>query len=343
MAIGKWAFTMCAALAVAAAPLVPAHAAEPTLAVVKKRGQVSCGVNNNLPAFSFLNDKKERLGFDTDYCRAIAAAVLGDAAKVKFVPLPIAKRFEALKSGEIDVLLRHSIITMGRTVGAGVRYAAVNFIDGQAFVASKALNLNALNAFDKQTVCLTRQTPHQDNVEIWFRLRGLTITTLAFDDQDAMYEAFFANKCTLVTQEATVLALTIIASGKAASYLMLPEIISREPLGPYVRSGDDQWFDVVHWTHNAMVEAEERGVSQANVDEQRTSKDPNVQRLLGVEPGYGKVLGLDEKWAYNVIKQVGNYADTYERNFGSGSPLKFARGVNGLLGQGGFMFALPMR
>ena len=331
---------------VALAALLPGPAslaADPTLATVKKRGELVCGVNGNLPAFSYLNDKKERLGFDADYCRAIAAAVLGDASKVKFVPLPIARRFEALKSGEVDVLLRHSIITLQRTADTGVRYAAVNFIDGQAFVAPKALGLATLPQFEGKLLCLTQNTPHKDNVETWFRLRGFSIKVEAFDDQDAMYQAFFAGKCALVTQEATVLASTVIASGKAGAYLMLPEFISREPLGPYVRSGDDQWFNVVHWLHNAMVEAEELGVAQGNVDQQLGSKDPNVLRLLGVEPGAGKMLGLDDKWAYNAIKQVGNYADVYERNFGAGSPLKFARGVNALLGRGGFLFSLPAR
>jgi general L-amino acid transport system substrate-binding protein len=318
-------------------------AADPTLATVKKRGELICGVNGSLPAFSFLNEKKERLGFDADYCRAIAAAVLGDATKVKFLPLPIAKRFEALKSGEIDILLRHSIINMERTAGQGVRYAAVNFIDGQAFVAPKSLNLNQLAAFDQKTMCVTRNAPHQDNAENWFRLRGLNIQVQAFDDQDDMYKAFYDNKCQVVSQEATVLASTIIASGKAQNYLMLPEIISREPLGPYVRSGDDQWFDIVHWTHNAMIEAEEREIYQNVVEEAKKARDPAIRRLLGLVPGYGKALGLDESWAFNVIKQVGNYSDVYERNFGSGSPLKFARGVNALLGKGGMMFALPMQ
>jgi general L-amino acid transport system substrate-binding protein len=338
----SWLISGVVALA-ALLPGPPALAAEPTLAAVKKRGELVCGVNGNLPAFSYLNDKKERLGFDADYCRAIAAAVLGDASKVKFVPLPIARRFEALTSGEIDVLLRHSIVTLERTADTGVRYAAINFIDGQAFVAPKALGLATLQQFEGKLLCLTQNTPHKDNVETWFRLRGLAIKVEAFDDQDAMYQAFFAGKCALVTQEATVLASTVIASGKAANYLMLPEFISREPLGPYVRSGDDQWFNVVHWLHNAMVQAEELGVTQGNVDQQVTSKDPNVLRLLGVEPGTGRMLGLDEKWAYNAIRQVGNYADVYERNFGAGSPLKFARGVNALLGRGGFLFALPVR
>jgi general L-amino acid transport system substrate-binding protein len=335
---------MAGALAFAAVQLsAPARAAEPTLAAVKKRGELQCGVNGNLAVFSWLDDKKERHGFDSDYCHAVAAAVLGDGNKVKFVPLPIAKRFDALKSGQIDVLLRHSIITLERTADTGVRDAVINLIDGEAFVAPKALGFNNLQQFDKHVVCVTKETPHKDNVQTWFRLRGLTINVEEFDDQDAMYKAFFSEKCSLVTQQATVLAATVIASGKAANYLMLPEIISREPLGPYVRNGDEAWSDVVRATHNAMVEAEERGVNQGNVDQARGSLDPGIRRLLGVEPGYGKALGLDQKWAYNVIKQVGSYSDVYERNIGAGSSLKFARGFNALLGQGGMMFALPMK
>ncbi len=320
-----------------------AMAADPTLDAVKKRGQLACGVNGSLAAFSYLNDKKERVGFDAEYCRAIAAAVLGDATKVNFVPLPLAKRFEALASGQVDVLVRHSIVTMDRTVGTGVRAAAVTYIDGQAFVVPKTLGANALQALDKQTVCVTKDTPHKVNTENWFTLRGLSVTTSVFDDQDAMYQAFFAGRCAGVTQEATILASTIIASGKATNYLMLPDIISSEPLGPYVRTGDQQWFDVVHWTHNAMVAAEEFGIFQANVDDQRNSKDPRVRQLLGVDAGNGKLLGLDESWAYNVIKQVGNYGEVYDRNFGAGSPLKFGRGVNALWRKGGVMYSLPMR
>ena len=333
--------------ALAAAALLsfgpPAGAADPTLAVVKKRGQLQCGVNGNLAAFSYLNDKKERVGFDVDYCRAIAAAVLGDATKVNFVALPIARRFAALKAGDVDVLIRHSIVTLERTAGSGVRAAAVTYIDGQAFVVPKASGVNTLQALDKQTVCTTKDTPHKGNVENWFMLRGLSITATAYDDQDAMYKAFFAGRCASVTQAATILASTIIGSGKAGDYLMLPDIISSEPLGPYVRSGDEQWLDVVHWTHDAMVEAEERGIFQANVDDQRNSKDPAVRQLLGSEPGNGKLLGLDEGWAYNVIKQVGNYSEVYDRNFGLGSPLKFGRGVNALWRKGGVMYSLPMR
>ncbi len=341
MSIVSWVFGV-GAMATALAISGPAAQAQSTLATVKKRGELVCGVNGSLPAFSYLDDKKERVGFDAEYCRAVAAAVLGDAKKVKFVPLPIAKRFEALKSGEIDLLVRHTIISMDRTANAGVRYAAVTFIDGQAFVVPRSAGVAGLAGLDKKSVCVTKDGPHKTNVETWFNLRGLSVTAMTFDDQDAMYAAFLAGKCTGVSQEATILASTVIASGKAAEYLMLPEIISREPLGPYVRNGDDAWYDIVHWTHNVMIEAEERGLRKATVDEDLASKDPAVRSLLGVQPGDGKLLGLDDKWAYNIIKQVGNYAEVYDRNFGAGSPLKFGRGVNALWGKGGVMYSLPM-
>lgn len=331
----------CVIVAILALSGAPAWS-QATLAAVKKRGELVCGVNGSLPAFSYLDDRKERVGFEAEYCRAVAAAALGDAKKVKFVALPTAKRFDALKSGEVDVLMRHSMISMERTAGTGVRYAAVTFIDGQAFVVPRRTGVSSLAELDKKSVCVIKDAPHKPNVETWFNLRGLSVAAMAFDDQDAMYAAFFAGKCDGVSQEATILASTIIASGKAADYLMLPEIISKEPLGPYVRNGDDAWFDIVHWTHNVMVEAEERGLRKATVDDDLASKNPAVRALLGVEPGDGRLLGLDDKWAYNVIKQVGNYAEVYDRYFGANSTLKFGRGVNALWGKGGVMYSLPM-
>jgi general L-amino acid transport system substrate-binding protein len=341
MRLGRWVYGV-SAMAAAFAISGGAAQAQSTLAAVKKRGEITCGVNGSLPAFSYLDDKKERVGFDAEYCRAVAAAVLGDAKKVKFLPLPIDKRFEALKSGEVDLLVRHSMISMERTATAGVRYAAITFIDGQAFVVPRSAGVSGLAGLDKKAICVTKDSPHKTNVETWFNLRGLSVTATAYDDQDAMYKAFFDGKCAGVSQEATILASTVIATGKAAEYLMLPEIISREPLGPYVRNGDDAWYDIVHWTQNVMVEAEERGLRKATIDEDLASKDPAVRGLLGVEPGDGKLLGLDDKWAYNIIKQVGNYAEVYDRNFGAGSPLKFGRGVNALWGKGGVMYSLPM-
>jgi general L-amino acid transport system substrate-binding protein len=341
MRIGLGILGICAG--VIAMGTVAQEVGAQTLAAVKKRGQLVCGVNGNLPPFSFTNEKKERVGFDADFCRAIAAAVLGDATKVNFVALPIAKRFDALKSGEIDLLVRHSAISMERTAGTGVRSAATTYIDGQAFVVPRRINVSSLTGLDKKTLCVAKDAPHQNNAESWMALRGLSVTPMTFDNQDAMYEAFFAGKCDAVTQEATIVAMTVIATGKAADFLMLPEIISSEPLGPYVKAGDDQWWDIVHWTFNAMIQAEEYAVSSTNVDDQRNSKDPTIRRLLGVDPGNGKMLGLDESWAYSVIKQVGNYAEVYNRDLGDGSMLKFARGINALWRQGGVMYSTPMR
>ncbi len=212
--VSAWGFLgVCAG--VIALGVVAQSVSAQTLAAVKKRGQVSCGVNGNLPPFSSVNEKKERVGFDADFCRAVAAAVLGDATKVNYIALPIAKRFDALKSGEIDVLARHSAITMERTAGAGVRGAAVTYIDGQAFVVPRRINVASLTGLDKKTLCVTKDEPHQNAAESWMSLRGLSVTSTAFDNQDAMYEAFFAGKCDAVTQEATIVATTIIATGKA--------------------------------------------------------------------------------------------------------------------------------
>ena len=315
----------------------------PTLATVKKRGELVCGVNGELPGFSIRASSGAWSGFDVDFCRALAAASLGDGAKVKFVPLTTEKRFNALKAGEVDVLARNTTVTLQRTAGSGVHYATVTYIDGQGFVVAKKANVTALSQLANATVCLTRGTTHELNLLTWFAQRRLAVTPVAFDTLEAMYDAFHAGKCTAVTQDVTGLASSIVASGKAAEYLMLPDIISKEPLGPYVRTGDDQWLEVVRWTHNAMLAAEELGVSQTDVDEQRQSADLVVRRLLGTIPGNGKALGLDESWAYSIVKQVGNYGESYERHFGANAPLHFARGINALWNRGGLMYPLPMR
>ncbi|MFI5000106.1 MAG: amino acid ABC transporter substrate-binding protein [Reyranellales bacterium] len=317
-------------------------AAESTLDVVKKRGQLICGVNGELPGFSFLNAVKEWEGIDVDLCRAIAAAVLGDATKVKFVPLTAQQRFQALKAGEIDVLARNSTVTLQRDTGLGVQFAAINFFDGQAFVVPTKLKIKELASLRSSTICFTKGTTHEANMLAWFRVRALSVMPVGFDTQDAMYDAYFASRCVAVTQDATALAASIVRRGKAAEESMLPEVISKEPLGPYVRRGDEGWLDVVRWTHYAMIEAEERGIYKANVDEIRQTLDPEAKTFLGVTPGNGKALGLDEAWAYNIIKQVGNYSDSFERNLGTHSPLNLARGINALWTKGGQMYPLPM-
>lgn len=332
----------CAAMSVFA--LLPSLAsAQQTLDAVKKRGQLICGVNGQLPGFSLFNAIREWEGLDVDLCRAVAAATLGDATKVKFVTLTAQQRFDALSAGEVDMLARNSTVTLERTVGTKVRFAVVNYYDGQGFVVPKRLNLTTLTALRNGNICVTKGTTHAANIEDWFRVRRLSVNIVGFETQDAMYEGFFGSRCLAVSQDATALAATLVRSGKAGDHMMLPEIISKEPLGAFVRSGDEAWLDVVRWTHYAMLEAEEREITKGNVDSKRESSDPQVRRFLGLTPGNGKALGLDEAWAYNVVRQVGNYSEIFERNVGTRSPLGFGRGLNGLWSKGGLMYPMPLR
>ena len=335
----KAIIVLCAAALLLAG--MPAGAAEPTLAAVKKRGELACGTNGHLPGLSEMDSQKRWTGFEVDFCRAIAAAVLGDASKVQFVPLTTIDRFDALRAGKVDVLVRNSASTLSRTAGTGVRDAVIVYVDGQAVAVPKKLNVTSLKELDGAKICLLKGSVYGPNLEDWFEARKLTYTLLAFDTQAAVYEAFFDGKCTAVTQDITALVGTIVASGKAADYLMLPDIIARNPLAAFVRAGDDEWSDVVRWTLVAMIDAEERGLSQTNVDELRVTGTPAVKRMLA--GGESKLLGLDELWAYNIIKQVGNYNDIYERNVGIKSALKFPRAINGLWSNGGVQYGLPFR
>ena len=336
-------FSLFPSLASGQAPAPAPAPAQATLDIVKKRGQLVCGVNGSLPGFSLFNAVKEWEGLDVDLCRAVAAAVLGDATKVKFVTLTAQQRFDALAAGDIDMLARNSSVTLERAVGNRVRFATVNYYDGQGFVVPKRLKIETLTALRNGNVCVTKGTTHASNMEDWFRVRRLSVNVVNFDTQDAMYEAFFGARCLAVTQDVTALAATLVRSGKAADHLMLPEIISKEPLGPYVRSGGEAWLDIVRWTHFAMLEAEEREITKGNVDSKRESSDPPVRRFLGLTPGNGKALGLDEAWAYNVIRQLGNYSEIFERNVGARSALGFGRGLNALWNKGGLMYPMPLR
>jgi general L-amino acid transport system substrate-binding protein len=333
----SWGVAAMLALGAAAA-----HA-EPTLAAVKQRGTLLCGINGQLPGFSVQNERKEWVGFEIDYCRAVAAAALGDGSKVRFVPLTTVNRFDALRNGTIDVLMRNTTASLERTARTGVRDAVVIYLDAQSVVVPKASNIKELTELDGKTVCILRGTPHLAKIQEWFGERKRSIVPLMFDTQDAMYQAFYDGKCAGITQDISALASTVIASGRAADYTMMPDIVARDPLAAYVRAGDDEWLDVVRWTHFALLEAEELGVTQVNIDEQLRSPLWAVRRLLGAVPGTGATLGLEESWAYNAIKQGGNYAEIYERNVGKGSALKFARGINALWSRGGVMYPLPMQ
>jgi general L-amino acid transport system substrate-binding protein len=314
-----------------------------TLEVVKKRGQLICGVNVGLGGFSLADSQGKWSGLDIDMCNAVAAAVLGDATKAKYVPLSAQQRFLALQSGEIDMLVRNSTITLERDAGLGLQYAGVNFYDGQGFMVPKKLGVKALAELGGATICVAQGTTHEFNMASWFRGRNLTIKPVVYENVDVMYEAFFGGRCDAITQDSSALASALATRGRQGDYMILPELISKEPLGPFVRRGDDVWMTVVRWSLFAMQEAEERGITTANVDEQLKSTDALVQRFLGVKPGNGKALQLDENWAYNIVKQVGNYGESYERNVGMGSPLKLARGLNALWTKGGLMYPLPLR
>lgn len=317
-------------------------AAQSTLEAVKKRGEVNCGINGQLPGFS-AKAIRDWAGLDVDLCRAVAAAVLGDAAKVNFVPLTAQQRFDELQAGRVDILARNSTITLQRDVGTGVDFVTVNFYDGQSFAVSKKIGVTAPSGLASSKICVVKGTTHEANMVNWFRARRYTVQPVPFDTADAMYDAFFASRCAAMTQDATALASALAARNKQADYIVLPQVISREPLGPYVRRGDDQWIDIVRWSFQAMLSAEELGLTRDGVAAERQSPDPEIRQFLGTIPGNGKALGLDEDLAYNIIRQVGNYGESFDRNLGARSPLKLERGQNALSSKGGLMYPLPMR
>jgi len=334
-----------AALAAAAIlPVVTQARAAGTLDVVRARGQLVCGVNTGLAGFSLPDSQGVWRGLDADYCRAVAAAVLGDPAKVKFVPMTAATRFTALQSGEIDVLLRNSTETYLRDVGIGLTALPVNFYDGQGFVVKKESGVKSVSELNGATICMAQGTTHEGNALEYFAARNIKFQPVILESQDTMYQTFFSGRCDALSQDSSALAVAIgVVSGKPADFLVLPERISKEPLGPFVRQGDEIWGKVVRWTFSVMVEAEELGVTQASADELAKSGTAAQKRLLGVGDDMGKPLGLDPKWPANVIKAVGNYGESFERNVGQGSPLKLARGLNGLWNAGGLMYAVPFR
>ena len=332
------------ALAMSCVALWAHPAGAGTLDTVRQRGTLKCGVNTGLPGFSMLDSKGKWNGLDIDLCSAVAAAVLGDATKANYIPLTAANRFTAVQTGEVDMLVRNSTVTLQRDTALGLQYAGINFYDGQAVAVPKALKVAKMEQLKGTTICIAQGTTHELTLADWFRGHKLDYKPVVYENQDRMYEAFFAGRCDAMTQDSSALAAAITSvSGHPDDYVILPERISKEPRGPFVRHGDDEWLDVVRWSLMAMVEGEELGVGQADVDEKLKDADPRIQRLLGITPGNGKALGLDEKWAYAILKQVGNYADSYERNVGKASALKLERGPNALWTAGGLMYAIPLR
>jgi general L-amino acid transport system substrate-binding protein len=315
-----------------------------TLDAVKGRGELLCGVNTGLAGFSIPDSQGKWTGLDADTCRAIAAAILGSADKVKFVALNAQQRFPALQSGEVDLLARNTTWTLTRDSSAGFNFAPTTYYDGQGFMVAKTSGVTSVKQLSGATICVQQGTTTELNLADYFRANKLELKPLVFVELAETEQAFFAGRCDAYTTDASGLASTRAAkAGNPDDYVILPEIISKEPLGPVVRHGDDAFFDIVKWTVYALLEAEERGVTQANVDQMKASQDPNLMRLLGTTPGMGEALGLDPDWAARAIKAVGNYGEIFERHVGKASPLKLERGLNALWTQGGLMYAPPIR
>jgi len=336
--------TAALALLVAAsiAPL-PALAGK-TLDGVRQRGEVVCGVNTSAPGFSAADSQGRWQGLDVDVCRGVAAAVLKDATKVRFVPLNSQQRFAALQAGEIDVLSRNTTWTMTRDASLGIVFTGIDYYDGQGFMVPKKLKIDSAKKLGGATVCVQAGTTSEKNVADFFQANGLKYKTVVFDTAEAITSAFFSGRCQAYTTDMSDLAGARTKVANPNDYLILPEVISKEPLGPSVRRGDDEWFQIVRWTLYGMLEAEEAGVTQANVDKVKAeSKDPIVQRLLGVTEDMGGLLGLDKEWLYRIVKQVGNYGESFERNLGPKTPLGLPRGANNLWNKGGLMYAPPVR
>jgi general L-amino acid transport system substrate-binding protein len=333
--------------AVAAAALAgmtsAASAQTRTLDAVKAKGQLVCGVNVGLPGFGAANDKGVWSGLDIDYCKAIAAAVLSDATKIRYVPTTTKERFTALQSGEIDVLARNTTWTISRDSSLGLSFAGINYYDGQGFMVKKKANVKSGKELGGATVCVQTGTTTELNLADFFRVNKLQYKPLVFEKMDEALRAYEADRCDSFTTDASQLYAVRLLTAKPEDHVVLPDIISKEPLGPAVRQGDSQWLTIVRWVHFALLNAEELGVTQGNVEEMRGSTNPDIKRLLGKEGDYGKGLGLDNDWAYRIVKQVGNYGEIFDRNVGSGSRLKIERGLNELWTKGGLQYAPPIR
>ncbi len=316
-----------------------------TLDTVKSKGFLQCGVNSGLAGFGFPDAAGNWSGFDVDYCRAVAAAVFGDPTKVKFTPTTAKERFPALQSGEIDMLARNTTWTIGRDTALGFLFRAVNYYDGQGFMVRKSLNVKSALELSGAAVCVQSGTTTELNLADYFKSHNLQYNPVVFEKIEEVNSAYDSGRCDVYTTDQSGLYAVRLTLSKPDDHVILPEIISKEPLGPAVRQGDDQWFNIVSWTHYALVTAEDFGITKANVDEMLKSPNPDIKRFLGEEKDQhvGKDLGLDEKWAYNVIKAVGNYGEVFERNLGGSSQLKIARGLNQLWSKGGLQYAPPIR
>jgi general L-amino acid transport system substrate-binding protein len=331
------------AIAAAAFGLTASMASAQTLNNVKQRGMLNCGANVSLAGFGIPDAQGNWTGLDVEYCRAIAAAIFNDPTKVKFVPLTAKDRFTALQSGDVDVLVRNTTWTLSRDTSLGLNFTGVNYFDGQGFLIRKSLKVNSALELNDAAVCVQQGTTTELNLADYFRANKMKLKTVTFGSADETIKAYDAGRCDAFTTDASGLYAERLKLAKSDEHIVLPEIISKEPLGPSTRHGDDQWFDIVKWTHYAMLNAEEFGITKANVNDMLKSENPEIKRLLGVEGNFGEQLGLTKDWIVRIVKHVGNYGESFERNVGQGSPLKIARGLNGLWSKGGLQYAPPVR
>ena len=322
--------------------LAPANA-QATLKAVQERGVLSCGVSQGLPGFSAPDDTGKWSGLDVDFCRALAAVTLNDPLKVKFVPLSAKDRFTALQSGEIDVLSRNTTWSLSRDTSLGLNFTAVMYYDGQGFMVRKSLKVNSALELNGASVCVQTGTTNEQNLADYFRSNNMKYEVVAFATADETIKAYESGRCDVFTSDVSQLYAERLKLTVPDDHAVLPEIISKEPLGPVVRHGDDQWFDIVKWTLFAMVNAEELNVTQKNVGEMLKSNKPEIARLLGTDGNLGQQLGLTNDWVVRIVKAVGNYGESFDRNVGAGSKLRISRGLNKLWNQGGIQYAPPIR
>src|SRR6186997_2151314 len=340
-------FVLAAAVGVAAALAAGNAFAGKDLDSIKARGSLICGVPTGIAGFAVADSQGKWVGLDVDVCRAVSAAIFGESEKVKYVPLTSQQRFTALQSGEVDLLSNNTTITLTRDTALGLDFTAITYYDGQGFMVNKKLGVKSAKELNGATICVAPGTTTELNLADYFRATKMSFKPVVIEKVEEIRAAFFSGRCDVYTTDASGLYSTRAANvpppAKADDFIVLPEIISKEPLAPAVRHGDNQFADIVRWTQYAMIEAEEYGIDSKNVDEMMKSDNPGIKRLLGVTPGMGKALGVDEKWAYTIVKQVGNYGESYDKHVGPNSLLKIDRGVNKLWTQGGLQYAPPIR
>src|SRR6187402_542792 len=326
-----------------AAGLSAQAASADTLKTIKDRGMLSCGVSQGLPGFSNPDDKGNWTGIDVDICRAVAAAIFGDPTKVKYTPTNAKDRFTALQSGEVDVLSRNTTWTISRDTSLGANFTSVTYYDGQGFMVKKSLKVNSALELNSASVCVQTGTTTEQNLADYFKGNNMKYEVIAFGTNDESVKAYESGRCDVFTTDVSGLYADRLKLANVADHVVLPEVISKEPLGPMVRHGDDQWFDIVKWALYAMVTAEELGITQKNVDEMAKSEKPEVKRAVGTDGNLGEQLGLTKDWLVRIVKAVGNYGESFERNVGTGSKLGIARGLNQLWSKGGIQYAPPIR